>query len=58
MASPKLLRRTAWAGAVACWGVLCLSTGLCCLPSDPPPKQSPDQQLMRHVSAPAPAGAR
>jgi hypothetical protein len=45
MALPKTIRRTVWAGALACWGAVCLSTGLCCLPSNDPPKQSPPQRL-------------
>jgi hypothetical protein len=45
MALPKTIRRTIWAGALACWGAVCLSTGLCCLPSNDPPKQSPPQRL-------------
>jgi len=53
MASTKLVRRTIWAAGLTCWGLICLSTGLCCIPSDPPPRQPPPHRLTGTVPAPA-----
>jgi hypothetical protein len=57
MDSNKVIRRSIWAGILACWGVVVLSTGLCCLPSDPPPKQAPSQRLIHPAPGPAPAAS-